>query len=74
MHGEKVNSISGKLTVLHEVGVVRWQDAWSDRSRLRRYTHSLSVELDWLALCEIAGSRALVAIHRSENWQIDSVA
>ena len=23
MHGEKVNSISGRLTVLHEVGVVR---------------------------------------------------
>ena len=26
MHGEKVNSISGRLTVLHEVGVVRLQN------------------------------------------------
>ena len=30
MHGEKVNSISGRLTVLHEVGIVRLQVAWSD--------------------------------------------
>ena len=30
MLGEKVNSISGRLTVLHEVGVVRFKVAWSD--------------------------------------------
>ena len=36
----------GRLTVLHAVGVVRLQDAWSDRSRLRRYIQVIqSVEV-----------------------------
>ena len=41
--GRRLTPSVGRLTVLHVfvVGVVRLQDAWSDRSRLRRYVHTV---------------------------------
>ena len=39
--GRRLTPSVGRLTVLHVVGVVRLQDAWSDRSRLRPYNYTV---------------------------------
>ena len=56
MHGEKVDSISGRLTVLHEVGVVSLQVAWSDvhsglktKFGIRNATFTVTIPTDMAA-------------------------